>query len=803
MYFHEILHSAFQITHSVTMPSSPSSPPRQRPPVRRGTPPPPRKGRFEAFTRTMWVLFVGGTLALLLYVGAVSINFMNLFGRMPNLKTLENPKSELASEIYSADGVLLGKYFRENRTPVEYKDLPQNVIDALIATEDVRFEEHSGIDFKSIMRAVAGLGRSGGGSTLSQQVAKVLFKTRPGEESNLNDGILNGPGRLGLLITKTKEWLLAIRLERNYTKREILRMYLNTVDYGSNAFGINTAAKTFFNKSPKQLTTPEAATLVGIVNAPSRFSPALHPVRSKRRRNWVLQQMTKAGYLPAAEMVKDTAKPIVLHYSVESPVQGLAPYFRTEVAKYLQTWAKETDHDLYADGLKIYTTLDSRMQTYAEKAVAEHLALQQKWFSAHWKGQLPWRDENGKVIPQFLETSMRRTQRYKSLMERYDGNRDSVNHYLHKKYKMTVFSWQGEKEMLMSPMDSLAYYKRYLQAGFMAVNPLNGYIKAWVGGPNYKFFKFDHVRQGKRQPGSTFKPIVYTAAIDQGYSPCFPRPDVATTFPGVAGRPPYTPKNFEGGYSGRTFTLRQALARSMNSITAWLVYKLGPETVVAYAKRLGITSPIDPVPAVGFGASDCSIYELCGAYGTFVNKGVWTGPIMVTRIEDKNGNELRRFVAPTKEALSEETAYVMTNMLQASTTEQGGTSTILHTGFNFPYQIGAKTGTTSNYSDAWFMGITPNLVCGMWIGGEDRSIHFRTGAYGQGARLALPLYGIFMKKVYADKSLDIDRGPFPAPAQPLTIELDCSKYYGGQRDTIPADQKMVQPTLDPLDNKDI
>jgi penicillin-binding protein 1A len=751
----------------------------------------------------MWVLFAGGTLALLLYVGAVSINFMNLFGRMPNLKTLENPKSELASEIYSADGVLLGKYFRENRTPVEYKDLPQNVIDALIATEDVRFEEHSGIDFKSIMRAVAGLGRSGGGSTLSQQVAKVLFKTRPGEESNLNDGTLNGPGRLGLLITKTKEWLLAIRLERNYTKREILRMYLNTVDYGSNAFGINTAAKTFFNKSPKQLTTPEAATLVGIVNAPSRFSPALHPVRSKRRRNWVLRQMTHAGYLPAAEMVKDTAKPIVLHYSVESPVQGLAPYFRTEVAKYLQAWAKETDHDLYADGLKIYTTLDSRMQTYAEKAVAEHLALQQKWFSAHWKGQLPWRDENGKVIPQFLETSMRRTQRYKSLMERYDGNRDSVNYYLRKKYKMTVFSWQGEKEMVMSPMDSLAYYKRYLRAGFMAVNPLNGYVKAWVGGPNYKFFKFDHVRQGKRQPGSTFKPIVYTAAIDQGYSPCFPRPDVATTFPGAAGRPPYTPKNFEGGYSGRTFTLRQALARSMNSITAWLVYKLGPETVVAYAKRLGITSPIDPVPAVGFGASDCSIYELCGAYGTFVNKGVWTGPIMVTRIEDKNGNELRRFVAPTKEALSEETAYVMTNMLQASTTEQGGTSTILHTGFNFPYQIGAKTGTTSNYSDAWFMGITPNLVCGMWIGGEDRSIHFRTGAYGQGARLALPLYGIFMKKVYADKSLDIDRGPFPAPAGPLTIELDCSKYYGGQRDTIPSDQKMVQPTLDPLDDKDI
>lgn len=783
------------------MPTS-SSPARPTPRPKPRQPAAGRAGRFHAFTRTMWVLFGGGLLGLVLYVAAVNYNFMGLFGRMPNLRTLENPKSELASEVYSADGVLLGKYFRENRTPADYKDLPQNLVDALVATEDVRFEQHSGIDFKSIMRAVAGLGRSGGGSTLSQQVAKVLFKTRPGEASNLNDGTLNGEGKLGLLITKTKEWLLAIRLERNYTKREILRMYLNTVDYGSNAFGINTAAKTFFNKKPKDLTTPEAATLVGIVNAPSRFSPALHPARSRRRRDWVLRQMNKYGYLSATELAKDTAKAIVLHYSVESPTQGLAPYFRTEVAKYLQTWAKETDHDLYADGLKIYTTLDSRMQEYAEKAVAEHLALQQKWFSAQWKGQQPWRDENGRVIPNFLATSMRRTQRYKSLMTRYEGNKDSVNYYLRRKYRMPVFTWQGEKEMLLSPMDSLDYYKRYLRAGFMAVNPLNGQIKAWVGGPNYKFFKFDHVRQGKRQPGSTFKPIVYTAAIAEGYSPCFPRPDVATTFPGAAGRPPYTPKNFEGSFSGRSFTLRQALARSMNSITAWLVLQLTPEKIVDYAKLLGITSPIDPVPAVGFGASDCSIFELCGAYGTFVNKGVWTSPIMVTRIEDKNGNMLREFIPRTRNALTEETAYVMTNMLEASTTEPGGTSTILHTGFKFNTNIGAKTGTTSNYSDAWFMGITPDLVCGMWVGGEDRSIHFRSGYYGQGARLALPLYGIFMKKVYADKSIDINKGPFPVPSD-LKIELDCSRYYGAQRDTIPADQKMAQPTTEDLNKEDI
>ena len=748
----------------------------------------------------MWGLFGGGLLGVLLYVGAVSVNFLNLFGQMPNLRTLENPRSELASEVYSADGVLLGKYFRENRTPIEYKDLPQNVIDALIATEDVRFEQHSGIDPKSIARAVAALGHAGGGSTLSQQVAKNLFKTR----DDLNDGVLNGPGKLGLLITKTKEWLLSVKLERNYTKHEILRMYLNTVDFGSNAFGINMAAKTFFNKKPKQLTTPEAATLVGIVNAPSRFSPALHPVRSKRRRNWVLRQMATAGYLPTDQMRQDTAQAIVLHYSVENTVQGLAPYFRTEVAKYLQDWCRETGHDLYSDGLKIYTTLDSRMQAHAEHAVAEHLALQQKWFSAQWKGQQPWRDENGRVIPHFLETAMRRTQRYKSLMERYEGNKDSVRYYLYHKIPMTVFSWQGEKDVKMSPMDSLDYYKRYLRAGFLAVNPLNGYIKAWVGGPNYKYFKYDHVKQGKRQPGSTFKPFVYTAAIDQGYSPCYPRPDVPTTFPGVAGRAPYTPHNFEGVFSGRTFTLRQALARSMNSITAWLVLKLGPETVVAYAKRLGVSSPIEAVPSVGFGSSDCNIYELVGAYGTFVNKGVWTQPIMVTRIEDKHGNELRVFVAQTKEALSEETAYVMTNMLQASTTEPGGTSTVLHQGFNFQFPIGAKTGTTSNYSDAWFMGLTPDLVCGMWVGGEDRSVHFRTGAYGQGARLALPLYGIFLKKVIADKRITLTTGEFPAPKAPLTIQLDCGQYSGAmERDTIPYSQKLDQPKLDDLDDKDI
>ncbi|SNC77363.1 penicillin-binding protein 1A [Hymenobacter gelipurpurascens] len=761
-------------------------------------------GRFTGITRTFWVLFGAGILGLILFVLAVSINFLNLFGRMPNLKTLENPKSELASEIYSADGKLMGKYFHENRTPAEYEELPQHLVDALIATEDARFEEHSGIDLKGLGRAAAGIvtmRKSGGASTLTQQVAKMLFRTR----EDLNDGSLNDVPGLRMIIIKTKEWIMAVRLERNYTKREILRMYLNTAEYGSNAFGITVAAKTFFNKKPADLKLEEAALLVGVVNGPSWFNPVRNPERSKRRRDWVLSQMNKYKYIDQTAYQTAVARPIKLDYKVENQNEGIAPYFRVEVSKMLKAWAKETDHDLYADGLKIYTTIDSRMQKYAESAVAEHMKLQQKWFDQQWKGQQPWRDENGKVIPNFLNSSIQRTERYKSLTNRFEGNKDSIKYYLNKKYKMKVFTWQGgEKEVLMSPMDSLAYYKRIMHSGFMAMNPLNGQVKAWVGGINFKYIKYDHVKQGKRQPGSTFKPFVYVAAIDQGYSPCYQRPDVATTFPAERGRPAYTPRNFEGSFSGRSFTLRQALARSMNSITAWLVQKLEPETIVSYAKRLGITSPIEAVPAVGFGSSDVSIYELAGAYSTFVNKGVWTSPIMVTRIEDKNGNVLRDFTPQTREALSEETAYLMTYMLRGATEEQGGTSIILKNGFKFPYEMGAKTGTTSNYSDGWFMGLTPDLVCGTWVGGEDRSVHFRTGAYGQGSRLALPIYGLFMRKVYADKSIGINMGPFPKPEKPLSIEIDCSRYYGGaQRDTIPYDQKLNQVDLNDLQDQDI
>ncbi|HSI89972.1 MAG TPA: transglycosylase domain-containing protein, partial [Adhaeribacter sp.] len=574
---------------------------------------------FPRLVATIWLLFVGFFLFLILYVFAVSINFLNLFGELPDLKALENPKNELASEVYSADNVLMGKYFRENRSPVTYEELPQNLVDALIATEDVRFEEHSGIDFKGSFAIIYYKlkGQNRGSSTLTQQLAKNLFRTR----SDLNTGQLSDVPYMRKLIAKSKEWIMAIKLERNYSKKEILTMYLNTVDFGSNAFGIKVGAKTFFNKLPQDLTLEESAMLVGLLKAQSYYSPVAHPERSRLRRNTVLSQMNKYGFIDAETYKTVSEKPIKLKYSVENQNTGIAPYFRTEAGKFLQRWCRETGHDLYSDGLKIYTSIDSRMQMHAEAAVQEHMKGQQKLFDKYWKGRNPWTDENGKEIPGFLEYAIKRTERYRSLNERFEGNKDSVNYYLNRKIPMRVFTWdnpQQEKEVVMSPMDSLKYYKNFLQPGFMAMNPLNGHIKAWVGGNNYRYFKYDHVKQGRRQPGSTFKPFVYGAAIESGYSPCYEVIDAPVTFTNTSGEA-WTPKNSDGDFTGSKYTLRRALALSVNSVTAFLMKKLGPETVVAYAKRLGISSPLEAVPALALGSSDVSIYEMVGAYGTFVN----------------------------------------------------------------------------------------------------------------------------------------------------------------------------------------
>jgi len=768
--------------------------------TRQKTPIEPQKTVFPKVVTTLWLLFGGGFVAFILYVYAVSANFLNLFGELPNLRTLENPKSELASELYSADNKLLGKYFRENRSPVDYEDLPENLIQALTATEDVRFEKHSGIDAEAMARVGFSLltgQNKGGGSTLTQQVAKNLFNTR-GDE--LNNGLLNDVPGLRMLILKTKEWIMAVKLERNYTKREIMTMYLNTVDFGSNAFGIKVAAKTFFNKLPQDLKLEESAVLVGLLKAPTYYSPKFNPENSLRRRNVVLSQMVKYDFLTEEEYNQVKDKKIVLDYRVESQNIGLAPYFRTEAAKFLLQWARENGYDLYADGLKIYTTIDSRMQKYAEDAMEQHMKAQQKLFFDHWKNRNPWTDRTGKEIKGFAEQAIKRTSRYQKLYERFDGNEDSINYYLNKKIPMTIFTWNGEKQVEMSPMDSLKYYKHFLQTGFMAMEPQTGHIKAWVGGINYKHFKYDHVKQGARQPGSTFKPFLYTAAIENGYYPCYEVIDTKVCIPLPDGNM-WCPNNSDNKFSGQKYTLRKALAESVNSISAFLVNKLGAETLVKTAKRMGIGTPLDPTPSLALGTSDVTLFDMVGAYGTFVNGGTWVEPNYITRIEDKHGNVLKVFAPKTMESLSEETAYMMIHMMKAAA-EPGGTAYYgLRHRNGLKNEIAAKTGTTQNQSDAWFMGLTPNLVAGTWVGGEDRSIHFRSIALGQGNKLAMPIYGAFMQKVYADKTLDVSKEPFPKPLAPLSVELDCAKYNsGGMRiDSTQQDEFLRLPTEIDLD----
>ncbi|CAM3561026.1 transglycosylase domain-containing protein [Pontibacter korlensis] len=759
----------------------------------------PKNPIYPKVVSALWLLFIGGFVAFILYIYAVSINFLNLFGELPNLRTLENPKSELSSELYSADNQLLGKYFRENRTPVEYEELPDNLVNALVATEDIRFEDHAGIDPQSMIRVAAGIltgQQKGGGSTLTQQVAKNLFDTRSDE---LNNGLLNDVPGVRMLILKTKEWIMAVKLERSYTKREILTMYLNTVDFGSNAFGVKVAAKTFFNKKPEELEVQESAVLVGLLKAPTYYSPKLYPENSKRRRNTVLAQMVKYGYMTEAEYNQLKEQDIKLDYRVESHNIGLAPYFRTEASKFLLQWCRENGYDLYADGLRIFTTIDSRMQKYAEDAVAEHMKDRQKAFFEHWKGRNPWVDRSMREIVDFPEQAIKRTDRYRRLKERFGDDTDSINYYLNKKVPMTIFSWDGEKEVVMSPMDSLKYYKHFLQTGFMAMEPQTGHIKAWVGGINYKHFKYDHVKQGARQPGSTFKPFLYTTAIENGYYPCYEVLDTQTCIPLPDGNM-WCPNNADNKYSGEKYTLRRALAESVNSISAFLVNKLGAPSVAQTARRMGISTPLDETPSLVLGTSDVTLFDMVGAYGTFVNGGTWVQPNFITRIEDKHGNVIAEFVPKTVEALSEETAYMMIHMLKAAA-EPGGTA---YYGLRFrnglKNEIGAKTGTTQNYSDAWFMGVTPDLVCGTWVGGEDRSIHFRTIALGQGGKLAMPIYGSFMQKVYKDKSLDVSKEPFPKPSMPLSVELDCEKYNQGvQIDSAQQDEFLNLPSQIDLD----
>ena len=760
----------------------------------------PKGKRKNRLVRRLWKAFFAFILFIVLFLTAINYNFLNLFGDMPGLERLENPKSELASEIYSEDNVLIGKYFRENRSPVEYEELSPNLINALIATEDARFFKHSGIDFRGTLRVMfktilMGRKGAGGGSTLTQQLAKNLFDTREEEDYK---GLLSDVPLLGTVVTKLKEWIIAVRLEQAYTKKEILFMYLNTVDFGSNAFGIKVASKTFFGKAPGDLNIQEAAVLVGLLKAPTLYSPVLNPENALARRNTVLYQMMRYGYLTREEFDSIAALPIDMsRYKVENHNSGMAPYFRDAVRDFLKEWAKENGYDLYSDGLKIYTTINSKMQRYAEEAVDGQMQKLQKLFYEHWRGANPWIDDYHREIKDFMKKAAARSERYRSLKEEFDGNIDSINYYMNKKIPMKVFSWTAknhEKDTVMSPMDSIRYYKYFLHTGFMSMDPKTGYVKAWVGGVDHRYFQYDHVKQGTRQPGSTFKPIVYTAAIDQGYSPCFTLVDEPVKF----GK--WIPQNSNGKFSFASLTLRQALSRSINSITAGLTKRIGPQQVVKYGKLLGIESPLEAVPSICLGVEEVSVYELVGAYSTFANKGVWTRPLFVMRIEDKNGNILKEFYPETREAISEETAYIMLYMMKG-VTEPGGTAARLAPDLKTNNDIAAKTGTTQNNSDGWFMGITKDLVSGAWVGGEERSIHFRSTALGQGAATALPIWEAYMKKIYADPNTGIRKGLFEKPSR-ISTELNCSKYWGGINvpDSLQPNDTYVKPKQEEFDN---
>ncbi|MFL3001364.1 MAG: transglycosylase domain-containing protein [Cytophagales bacterium] len=733
--------------------------------------------------KKLWVILLSGITFIAIFIISVNYNVFNLFGGMPSLQDLEKPESELSSELYSSDNILLGKYFRYNRSPVKFDELSDELVTTLLVTEDIRFYNHSGIDLKGLVRATYGVikniatfgstGLEGGGSTITQQLAKNLFKIRREKKGKLS----NVPF-LGLVISKVKEWIVAVKLEEFYTKKEILAMYLNTAEYGSNSYGIKVAAKTYFNKEPSQLNYNESSIIVGLLNKPTKYNPFFNPENATNKRSEIFYNLYKYSIVDKTEYDSLILTDLNLNYKVQNQNVGQATYFRTVVRNYLISWAKENGYDLFSDGLKIYTTIDSKMQEHAEKAVIEQMNRLQNIFSEHWDGRNPWIDEKGFEIKDFLKNNIQRTRYFKNLLKNNDNDTIKTFELLNKKKKMRVFSWKGEIDTTFSIMDSLKYYKKFLQAGFVSIEPKTGHIKAWVGGINHKYFKYDHVKQGKRQPGSTIKPIVYAAAIDNGYSPCYPVVDAPVVFELPGQDPPYwRPDNHNGKWTGETMTLRQAMAKSVNSITAFMTKKLSPKTVVDYAKKLGIQSKLDPVPAVCLGAGgDVSLFDLVGAYSTFINKGIWTEPFFISRIEDKYGNLIQDFIPTKQEALSEETAYLMLHMLKGSKEEEGGTARGLNPELTFNNDVGAKTGTTQNASDGWFIGVTHNLVSGAWVGGDDRSIHFRDWVYGQGARTAMPIWQQYMLNVYADNTLSIEKGRFDKPTKKINVEIDCSVY---------------------------
>ncbi|WP_339626320.1 transglycosylase domain-containing protein [uncultured Maribacter sp.] len=768
---------------------------------------------FSKFIKWFWILFLSG-------IAFVALIFLSaswgLFGELPPYEYLENPKTNLASQIISSDGNLLGKfYLDDNRTDIKFEDLPENLVNTLIASEDIRFMDHSGIDARGTLRAFAYLGSKGGASTISQQLARQLFVG------------VRSRSKLDAIKQKLKEWVLAIRLERSYTKEEIISMYLNIYDFGNNADGIRSAARIYFGKEPKDLKVEESAMLVGMLQNSSLFNPLRREELTLNKRNVVLGQMAKYDYITEAEKDSLQALKMDINYNPESHREGLATYFRMYLHRFMKDWidknpkpAMEGDrerYNLYLDGLKIYTTIDSKMQANAEESVNEHMTkLQAEFFHQNTPDRnptAPFLDLTPEETNGILERAMKTSERWR-IMKDLGKSEKEIRESFTKKTEMTVFDWKSatkEKDTILTPMDSIRYYKAFLKTAMMSMEPQTGHVKAWVGGINYKHFQYDNVIQGARQAGSTFKPFVYAAAIDQlRLSPCDTRPD--TQYCIEAGKhgnmEPWCPRNSDLKYSGSSYTLKRALANSVNTVTAQLIDEVGPKSVVSMVRNLGLTGDILEVPAIALGTLDVNVYEMVGAYGAFANQGVYVKPVMVTRIENKDGTVLYEYVPETKDVLSKDVSYAIVDLLKGVT--QGGSGTRLRTtGANkfrkeydeiitgYPYEltnpIAGKTGTTQNNSDGWFMGMVPNLVTGVWVGGEERSVHFKSITYGQGASMALPIWGLYMKKNYADPELGISKDDFEKP-EDMSIEIDCDKFTSDIKE-----DKDIEDDLDDLD----
>lgn len=760
------------------------------------------KGRAW-YTKSL-IGFVSCIAAFFIYLGMVDTNFLWLFGKSPGFSRIMNPETHQASEIYSADGKLIGKFFNENRTPVKFEDVNPTFWKVLVDTEDERFYKHHGIDFTGMLAAAKDMivhHDARGASTITQQLAKNMFRVR----TQYSTGLLGYIPGIKMLVMKSKEWIIATKLELVYDKKDILTMYANTVDFGSNAFGIKTACKTYFNTTPSKLTLDQMAVLVGMLKATTYYNPRINPKNSLKRRNIVLSNMLRHNDINRAQYDSISAKPITLNYSVESNYDGKALYYREYLANYLKDWCEENDYDLYSSGLKIYTTLDSRMQEYAEQAAIKQMKIVQRNFKNHWGNEEPWQDENHKVIPGFIEGIAKKLPVYKYLSNKFENSPDSIDYYLNKPHTVKLFDYEkGFIEEQMSTMDSIRYMVHFMHCAFVAMEPQTGAVKAWVGDINFNTWKYDKVT-AMRQPGSTFKLFVYTEAMNQGLTPCDKRRDEYFSMQVFDKKKnqevTWAPTNANGSFSGDSMALKSAFARSINSVAVRLGQEMGISRIVETAHKMGIKSPLDATPALALGSSDINLMELANSYCTIANDGVHHEPVVVTRIVDKDGKVV--YTAPTAEeqAIPYRSAFFMQQLLMGGLREPGGTSMSFGGYLGDSYKDtdwGGKTGTSNNHSDAWFIGVSPKLVVGAWVGGEYRCIHFRTGALGQGSRTALPICGYFVQALLSDPNFKQYHAKFGKPKDDaiLSSMYNCASYYShSKRDTLQTDSIHVEEEI--------